>query len=330
MILRAGRDDDAGGFIDLIAGCWAEYPGCLMDVDGENPELRHLARYFAAAGGALWAAELDGVVRGMVAVRPLPDGAWELCRMYVSAAARGSGVSGRLLQMATEHARDHGGDRLMLWSDTRFERAHRFYERNGFVREGGIRPLFDISNSLEFGYAKPIAGLVVRALDVAAVGSASRSLGRILVESVAAGASVSFLPPVSEEAAHGFYRARASDIARGHRVLLAAWLEGRLAGSVMLDLDMPANQPHRAEVQKLLVDPSLRRRGVARALMVAVEDAARAARRSLLVLDTREHDAAEALYRSLGWTESGRIPRFARDATGALHGTVLFHRELQD
>ncbi len=330
MILRPGRDDDAAGFIDLITACWAEYPGCLMDLDGENPELRQLASHFASAGGALWAAEQDGRLIGMVAVRPAGGSDWELCRMYVATAARGSGVAGRLLQTATDHARDHGASDLHLWSDTRFERAHRFYERQGFVRHGAIRPLFDISNSLEFGYAKPIAGLVIRSLDVAAAGSASRGLARILVACVAAGASVSFLPPLPDATAERFYRDRATDIARGTRILLAAWRDGTLAGSVMLDLDMPQNQPHRAEVQKLLVDPGLRRSGVARALMQAVERAARSAGRSLLVLDTIEQGAAEALYRSLGWTESGRIPRFARDADGALHGTVIFHLELQE
>jgi GNAT superfamily N-acetyltransferase len=159
VILRPGRDADAQEVIDLISACWAEYPGCLMDLDGENPELRALASHFANAGGALWVAEDQGRVCGMVAVKPSAGDGWELCRMYVAADRRGSGVAGRLLQTATDHARAHGATRLTLWSDTRFERAHRFYERHGFVRQGPVRPLFDISNSLEFGYAKPIAAL---------------------------------------------------------------------------------------------------------------------------------------------------------------------------
>jgi GNAT superfamily N-acetyltransferase len=299
-----------------------------MDVDGENPELRRLAAYFTQTGGALWAAERDGQVCGMVAARPSRGDSWELCRMYVAADARGTGLADRLLATAEEFARFQGAARLHLWSDTRFDRAHRFYERHGFVRDGGIKALDDASNTLDFGYAKPIAGVAVRLLDTAAAASAARGLGRILVACVESGASVSFLPPLPLASARDFYRTCATDIARGQRILLAAWVDGRLAGSVMLDLAMPQNQAHRAEVQKLLVDPAFRGRGVARALMREIEQAAIAAGRSLLVLDTRAGDAAERLYRSGGWTEAGRIPAFARNADGTLCDTVLFYRML--
>ena len=72
-MLRPGRDDDAEGFVRLIADCWSEYPGCIMDLDGENPELRALATYFAAHGGALWAAEDAGEIVGMVGAHPLDE-----------------------------------------------------------------------------------------------------------------------------------------------------------------------------------------------------------------------------------------------------------------
>src|SRR3954471_2334906 len=79
-LIRPGRDDDAEGFIALIGACWAEYPGCILDVDGELPELRALASHYAKAGGVLWTAERDGRVIGMVATKPRPgDGAWEIC-----------------------------------------------------------------------------------------------------------------------------------------------------------------------------------------------------------------------------------------------------------
>jgi ribosomal protein S18 acetylase RimI-like enzyme len=328
MILRPGRDDDAAAFIALIAACWAEYPNCPLDVDGENPELRRLASYFAEAGGALWAAETDGALAGMIGTLPRGEGDWEICKVYVAAAARGTGLADRLLHTAEQHAKGQGATRLHLWSDTKFDRAHRFYERHGFVRAGGIRALPDIARTLEFGYAKPAAGLVIQPLDIASAGSAARGLGRILVDCVATGASVSFLPPLPHATATAFYQARATDIARGHRILLAAWLNGQLAGSVMVDLAMPPNQPHRAEIQKLLVDPGVRRQGVARALMRAAEQAAQQAGRTLLVLDTREGDSAEPLYRSLGWTEVGVIPKFARNAEGGLDGTVIFFKQL--
>ncbi|MBX9699924.1 MAG: GNAT family N-acetyltransferase, partial [Acetobacteraceae bacterium] len=197
-MIRPGRDDDAAGFIALIGACWAEYPGCVLDVDGEMPEMRALATHFTGAGGALWAAEQEGRLVGMVAARPLRDGdaAWEICRMYVDAAARGGGLAGRLLDTAEAHARAAGAQRLVLWTDTRFTRAHGFYEKRGYVKQGAIRILDDLSKSLEFRYAKPASGLVVEALDAAAAASAERRLAEILVACVAAGASVSFLPPL--------------------------------------------------------------------------------------------------------------------------------------
>ncbi len=134
----------------------------------------------------------------------------------------GAGLGHRLLDEAEAHARAAGATRLVLWSDTRFDRAHRFYEKHSYVRHGPIRVLDDISNSLEFGYAKPVAGIEV--LDAAAAASAERRLAEILRACVDAGASVSFLPPLApamRRAASG--SAPRADVAAGTRVLLAAW-----------------------------------------------------------------------------------------------------------
>jgi GNAT superfamily N-acetyltransferase len=328
-MIRPGRDEDAEGFIRLIGDCWAEFPNCILDVDGEAPELRALASYFAGAGGALWAAERDGALVGMVGTRPLnSDQAYEICRMYVAAPERGTGLAQRLLDAAEAHARAAGAQRLVLWTDTRFDAAHRFYEKRGYVRQGAIRILDDISKSLEFRYAKPAAGLVVEALDAAAAASAERRLAEILVACIADGAAVSFLKPLSLDVALGFWKKVAADVAASRRVLLAAWLDGALVGTVQLDLDMPQNQPHRADLAKLLVDPAVRRRGVGRALMRRAEQAAQRLRRRLLVLDTQADAAGEALYRGLGWQEAGRIPGYALDAAGAAHATVIFWREV--
>ncbi|WP_368416748.1 GNAT family N-acetyltransferase [Falsiroseomonas sp.] len=307
--LRPGRDDDADGFIRLIGDCWSEYPGCVMDVDGEVPELRALATYFAEAGGALWVAERGGRVIGVAATRPMgQDAAYEICKVYVAKDARGSGLAHDLLGAAEAHARAAGAERLVLWTDTRFETAHRFYEKRGFVRQGPIRVLHDLSNSLEFRYVKPIAGLVVEALDAAAAASAERRLSALLAACVADGASLTWLPPLAPAVAQGHWRGVSSQVALGKAVLLVAWLEGEVAGTVQLALDMPENQPHRAEVQKLMVMPTARRRGVGRALMQRAEQVARSIGRGLLVLDTRAGTPAEALYRALGWTELGTIP----------------------
>jgi GNAT superfamily N-acetyltransferase len=160
--LRPGRDADAAGFIELIAACWVEYPGCVMDLDGEVPELRALATYYAQQGGALWAAEANGVVVGVVGTRPLGAGAWEICKMYVARTQRGTGLAKALLDAAESHARNNGATTMKLWSDTRFVRAHRFYEKHSYVRSGPSRVLGDRSNSIEFAYAKPLAGVAVQ------------------------------------------------------------------------------------------------------------------------------------------------------------------------
>lgn len=329
-MIRAGRDDDADGFIALIGACWAEYPGCIMDVDGELPELRALATYFRDQGGMLWTAERDGRVVGMVGTRPLNDGdaAWEICRMYVDAAARGIGLAGDLLRTAEDHARAAGAQRLVLWTDTRFTRAHGFYEKLGYVRQGSIRILDDISNSLEFRYAKPARGLVVEALDAAAAASAEKRLAELLVACVAEDASLEFLPPLPRDRAVAFWKQTSAAVAGGSRVLLVAWREGVLAGSVTIDLATAPNQQHVAAVQKLLVDPGARRAGIGRALMRRAEQAARAHGRTVLSLDTRAGSAAEALYHAEAWQELGRIPGFELDAGRHPCDTVFFWKPL--
>ncbi len=327
--IRPGRDEDAADYIRLIGDAWGEYPNCILDVDGEVPELRALASHFGAAGGAVWVAERGGRVTGMVATRPLgSDNAWEICKMYVEQAERGSGLAHVLLGGAEIYAQQQGAQRIVLWTDTRFDAAHRFYEKRGYVRAGSIRILDDISHSLEFRYAKPAHGLVIEALDAAAAASAERNLADILAACVADGASVAYQAPLSPETARGFWRKISGDVAMGNRLLLVAWLDGRMAGTAQLHLAMAENQPHRAVVEMLLVHPEFRRRGVGRALMRRAEQAARGIGRSLLTLDTRAGDAAERLYRSQGWVEAGRIPAFARNADGTFGDQLFFYRSL--
>lgn len=327
-MIRDGRDADGPGIIALIGACWAEYPGVVFDVDGEMPELRALATHFAAQGGRLWVAEDGGAVAGMIAARPLgADEAWEVCRLYVAAGQRGTGLAQRLLAGAEAHARAAGARRMVLWTDTRFTAAHAFYEKAGYVRQGAIRILDDLSRSLEFRYSKPCAGLVVEALDAAAASSAERRLAALMVECVAGGASVSYRAPLSPAVSRGFWRGVSTEVASGARLLLVAWQDGALAGTVQLHMAAQENQPHRCEVEKLLVDPAFRRRGIARALLARAEQAASRLGRRLLTLDTRAGTAAEALYRALGWHETGRIPRCEEDEDGTLRDVVLFWKE---
>ena len=153
-VIRPGHDSDADGFIALIWACWSQYPGVRMDVDAEMPELRALATYYAGKDGTLWAAQQDDSIVGMIATIPHGAGTWEICRVYVHPSLHGGGLGHRLMDVAERHARDAGAARFVLWSDTRFERAHRFYEKRGYARQEAVRALHDISSSLEFGYVK--------------------------------------------------------------------------------------------------------------------------------------------------------------------------------
>ncbi|MDR3533834.1 MAG: GNAT family N-acetyltransferase [Rhodopila sp.] len=326
-LIRPGRDADGPAIITLIWACWSRYPGIHMDVDREMPELHALATYYAGQGGTLWAAESDGRIVGMIAVRPSDSAAWEICRVYVDPSLHGSGLGHALLDQAERHAITAGAERLVLWSDTRFDRAHRFYEKRSYVRSGPVRVLDDISNSLEFGYAKPVNG--VESLDIAAATSAETRLADILIACVEAGASVSFLPPLAPARAKAFWHRVAAEIGAGKRVLVAAWRDGVMVGTGMLDLATPENQPHRAEIKKVLVHPSVRRGGLGRQIMESLEQAAVKAGRTLSTLDTRAGDAGEALYRAQGWQAAGRIPGYTLSADGAAHDTLFFWKALR-
>ena len=124
VVLRPGRDDDAEGFIRLIGACWGEYPNCILDVDAEVPELRALASHYARVGGALWVAERGGLVSGMAACRPAEDGAWEICKVYLDKVLRGGALAHELVAAPERLALAAGAERLFLWTDTRFARAH--------------------------------------------------------------------------------------------------------------------------------------------------------------------------------------------------------------
>jgi acetyltransferase len=150
----------------------------------------------------------------------------------------------------------------------------------------------------------------------------------LLQDAVASGASVGFLPPLSEEEACQYWRTVFHELTQGVHILLAARDAGHVVGSVQLAFGTRPNALHRAEVQKLFVLQSQRRRGTGRALMQALEQLAREHRRTLLVLDTRQGDAAEQLYRKLGYCEAGVIPAYAQSATGTFDSTVFFYKLL--
>jgi GNAT superfamily N-acetyltransferase len=142
------------------------------------------------------------------------------------------------------------------------------------------------------------------------------------------GTSISFYPPLDPQRAEIFWRDKFADVARGKRILLVAKVENRVAGTVMLEFMSVDNQPHRGEIQKLLVHDDFRRQGIAKALMAAIEQAALEAGRTLLVLDTLKNSPAETLYRQMGWQEVGEIPYFVRSPEGEYASTVVFYKNL--
>ncbi|MGQ7791802.1 GNAT family N-acetyltransferase [Faunimonas sp. B44] len=156
------------------------------------------------------------------------------------------------------------------------------------------------------------------------------AFAKLLHACVHAGASVNFVMPFPEAEARAFWERKVLPAVRdGTRVLLAAESGGKIVGTVQLALDMPPNQPHRAEISKLLVDPAFRRRGIARALMAAAESEAAARGRSLLTLDTRTGDHAEPLYASLGYVTAGTIPGYCRDPSAdRLDATTIMYKRL--
>lgn len=159
------------------------------------------------------------------------------------------------------------------------------------------------------------ASLRIEQLDAAAFTRHLNEFQQLLAACVEQGASIGFILPLGDAVNRRFWtEAVAPGLAQGTRLLFAALQGDRVVGSVQLVLDTPANQPHRAEVVKLLVHPDCRRQGLARRLMQAVEAAAQAQGRDLLTLDTRSDDHAEPLYLSLGYQVVGRIPGYALDA----------------
>jgi ribosomal protein S18 acetylase RimI-like enzyme len=156
-------------------------------------------------------------------------------------------------------------------------------------------------------------------------------LGELVHACVHDGASIGFILPHSRAESEAFWRDKILPAMRdGGRLLLVAWRDDRIAGSVQLDYDTPANQPHRAEIRKLLVHPDFRRQGIARELMVEIERHAVRLQRSLLTLDTRTGDNAEPLYRSLGYQTTGIIPGYCRDTlTERLDATTIMYKNLQ-
>ncbi len=169
----------------------------------------------------------------------------------------------------------------------------------------------------------------IRQLDGTAAHACIGALAEVLIDCVEGGASVSFMAPLARPQALAFWRDVAAGVERGERLLLvAADAAGRIMGTVQLVLSLPENQPHRADVAKMLVHRDARRRGIAQALIEAIDAAAREQGRTLLVLDTVTGGAAERLYERAGWQRVGSIPNYALMPDGTPCATTVFYKQL--
>lgn len=172
--------------------------------------------------------------------------------------------------------------------------------------------------------------IVPRIIPLTASARIQQELSEILVETVASGGSVSFMHPLAVETADAFWQGALASADRGERIILGAFDDARLIGTVTLLLDLPPNQPHRAEIAKMMTRISHRGRGVATALMRVAERIAVERGRTLLVLDTALEDGASRLYEGLGFQLTGVIPDYAFRPHGELTGTMIYWKRIPE
>jgi ribosomal protein S18 acetylase RimI-like enzyme len=169
----------------------------------------------------------------------------------------------------------------------------------------------------------------IRELTLEEYRAAIPALADLIVDAVASGASINFLAGVSHDEAAAWWRRREGDVDLGVTSPYVAVIDGRIVGSALLTRSTKANSPHRAEIEKVIVHRDARRRGLGSALMRALEDRARSEGRWLLVLDTVSDSAADALYRSLGWHETGIVPNYAMLPDGRPWAATFFWKDLR-
>lgn len=152
---RKAVDQDAEGLIALVDKCYAGYEGCILDVDEEEPQLRYIATFFAEKNGEFWVAELDGKIVGSIGYT-FKDTVFELKHLYVDGDVRRQGLATNLCNFVEEAAVSRKTEKIVLWTDTRFQEAHKLYENRGFVGKVETRELNDLSNTTEYYYEKAL------------------------------------------------------------------------------------------------------------------------------------------------------------------------------
>ena len=154
---RPVSDTDAEDLIALVGDSYAEYPGCILDLDDLDRDLLQPATAIERVSGRWWVVEDDGRVVGSIAASDIGDQHdVELKRLYVASTHRRRGVAAHLVAEVEAHARRLGARRVVLWTDSRFTQAHRLYQRLGYLETGERRDLDDLSNTTELEFVKPL------------------------------------------------------------------------------------------------------------------------------------------------------------------------------
>lgn len=170
---------------------------------------------------------------------------------------------------------------------------------------------------------------LIRALSFSEINDRIHELNEVLIDCVAGGASVGFMHPLTPEKATGFWQAIARDVENQDRVVLVAIDDNQqIVGTVQISFAQSENQPHRADVVKLLVHQRARRRGIAQLLMQQLDAVALTHGKNVLVLDTATGSSAEMLYQSIGWQRAGELPKYALMPDGALCSTTFYYKHL--
>lgn len=338
--IRPFVSGDEPGVADVIVPIQREEFGIAITL-AQQPDLGQIPDFYQRGLGNFWVAEADGQIVGTVGLVDIGEQHVALRKMFVRAAYRGRehGVAQRLLDTALAWCAANGVADVNLGTTAQFLAAHRFYERNGFVQVAPEQlPASFPRMAVDTRFYRLSIVRQPSSLHSALIHPVERilpetwadwrdGLSSVLIDCVDAGASISFLPPLDRATADAFWDEVAAGLRAGQIVLFGVRDAHGVAGTAHLTLSWKPNSAHRAEVNKVLVHTRARRRGIAQALMLALEAEARARGLRLLILDTRADSEAEPLYRSLGYVEAGRIPDFALSPQG-MDTAVFFYKQL--
>lgn len=179
-----------------------------------------------------------------------------------------------------------------------------------------------------FSQLEPTNAVLIERLSAGQVQASIIELIRLLQATVTKGASLGFLLPLQKTVLNEYWRKVIREIQKGKRIFLVARLDEQIVGTVQLELATKQNARHRAEVQKLIVHPRFRNRGIGTTLLATLEEIAKSMDRTLLILEVREGDPAERLYQNRGYTAAGTIPNYAQSPKGRLENAVIYYRQL--